>query len=99
MSRSEEAWEDVAEQFRKLGALFRDHYEARTELDEEDVSEAVQGLGENLRAALGAAVDTITDSNVHEEARDTAGSFLEALGSTFSQLGADLRQRTGGDSD
>lgn len=100
MSGSDEAWEDVGEQFKKLGAMFREHYETqRTEGDGDEVGEAVRGFGENMRSALGAVIETVTDSEVHEEARDTAGSFLEALGSTFSQLGADLRRRTGGESE
>ena len=103
MSRSDEAWEDVGEQFRKLGAMFRDHYEAQrsepVEADDQEVTEAVRSFGENMRSALGALIETVTDSEVHGEARQTAGSFLEALGSTFNELGADLRQRTDEDSD
>ncbi len=100
MSRSDEAWEDVGDQFKKLGAMFRDHYEAQRsdgaiEVDEE----AVSSFGDNMRSALGAVIETVTDSEVHGEARQTASSFLEALGSTFSQLGEDLRSRTDEDDD
>jgi hypothetical protein len=99
MSQSDQAWEDVGEQFKKLGAMFREHYEAQRTETEEEVTEAVRGFSENMRSALGAVIETVTDSDVHEEARDTAGSFLEALGATFSQLGADLKRRSGGDPD
>ena len=104
MSRSDEAWEDVGEQFKKLGAMFRDHYEAQrsdepSEADELEVDEAVRSFGDNLRSALGAVIETVTDADVHGEARQTAGSFLEALGTTFGELGADLRRRPDEDAD
>ena len=104
MNRSDEAWEDVGEQFRKLGAMFRDHYEAQrpeglSEAEEEEVSEAVRSFADNMRSALGALIETVTDSEVHGEARQTAGSFLEALGTTFAELGADLRRRGDDDAD
>ena len=104
MSRSDEAWEDVGEQFKKLSAMFRDHYEAQRpeegpDVDEREMSEAVRSFGDNMRSALGALIETVTDSEVHGEARQTAGSFLEALGTTFGELGADLRRRPDEDAD
>ena len=99
MGRSDEAWEDVGEQFRKLGSMFRDHFEARgagedADADSEgDVNEAVRSFTENLQTAFSAVVDTVTDPDVHDEARQTAGSFFEALGTTFSDLGADMRKQ------
>ena len=95
MSRPEEAWEDVGEQFKKLGAMFRDHLEQSKEEREgsaADVDEAVRGFRDNLQTAFSAMIDTASDPDVHDEARRTAGSFFEALGTTFSQLGSDLRR-------
>lgn len=104
MSRSDEAWEDVGEQFKKLGAMFRDHYEAQrsdelSEADELEVNEAVRSFSDNMRSAVSALIEALTDSELHGEARQTAGSFLEALGTTFGELGADLRSRPDEDAD
>ena len=99
MSRTEDAWEDVGDQFKKLGSLFRGHFEAQETgepdeiLSDSEVGEAVRSFGESVQTALGAVVDTVTDPAVHEEARHTAGSILEALGETFAGLGEDLRDR------
>ena len=84
--------------------MFRDHYEAQRpeaapDVDEQEMSEAVHNFGENMRSALGALIETVTDSEVHGEARQTVGSFLEALGTTFGELGSDLRRRADEDSD
>jgi hypothetical protein len=98
MSRSEEAWEDVGEQFKKLGAMFRHHYESRGEegaeaASEEEVTEALHTARDNIKTAFGAAMDTVVDPDVHEESRQTAAAVFEALGATFSELGTDLRRR------
>ena len=91
----DEAWEDVGEQFKKLGGMFRDHFEAQQGegASDADVDESVRNFGENVQAAFAALIDSVKDPEVHDGAREAAGSFFEALGSTFSELGADVRQR------
>jgi predicted HAD superfamily phosphohydrolase len=96
MSQSEEAWNDVGEQFRKLGSMFKHHYEAQehdegTEVvSEGEVRDAVRTLGESIRTAYVTVGDAIKDPEVQEEARQTAGSLFDALGATFSELGDDI---------
>jgi hypothetical protein len=92
MSQVEEAWLEVGEQLKRLGALFRDHYEAQgvdedPVVSEEEVAEAVQTLGAGMMAALGAAGDTLSDPELVTETRETAGAIFAALGATFSELG------------
>ena len=104
MSRSEEAWEDVGEQLKKLGSMFRQHYESRGEegagaASEQEVTEAFHTARDSIKTAFGAAIDTVADPDVHEESRQTAAAFFEALGATFSELGTDLRRGSSEDDD
>ncbi len=96
MSQSDEAWNDVGEQFKKLGSMFKHHYEAQerdegTEVvSEGEVRDAVRSLGESIRTAFATVGDAVTDPEVQEEARQTAASLFDALGATFSELGDDI---------
>ena len=98
MNQSDEAWNEVGEQFKKLGSVFRHHYEAQSESEEEavsddDVAAAVQTIGESIKTAVRAVGDTVNDPNLAAETRRTAGSFFDALGATFSDLGAEITKR------
>lgn len=106
MSRSEEAWEDVGDQFQKLGSMFRAHFESQESeeatdfMSDDEVTEAVHSFGESIKTAFGAVADAVTDPDVQTEARQTAGSLFEALGTTFSELGAEIaKKRERGDSE
>ncbi len=96
MGQSDEAWNNVSEQLRTLGKMFKDHYQAYEGEDltevvsEDEVKDALRTLGESVKAAFGTIGDAFTDPEIHEEAKVTAGSFFDALGVTFSELGADI---------
>lgn len=104
MSDSDEAWNNVGEQLKNLGSVLRNHYEARHDEDvteavsEDEVKEAMRTLGESIKSAFGAVGDAVTDPDLQDVARQTAGSFIEALGATFSELGSEIRgSSTGSD--
>jgi len=95
MSQVDEAWKGVGEQFQKLGAMFREHYEAHEGATEEppsdaEMEEAVRKLTEGIKSAFGAAGDTFKDPALKEEARVTASSFFNALGATFEEIAATI---------
>jgi hypothetical protein len=96
MGQSDEAWNDVGEQLKTLGTMFKDHYQAYEGEDltevvsEDEVKDALRTLGESVRAAFGSIGDAFADPDVRVEARQTAGSFFDALGATFSELGTDI---------
>jgi len=105
MSESDVAWDNVAEQFKKLGSVFRHHYETREgaegaeAVSEDEVKEAVRTLGESMKTAFGAVSDAVTDPDLQVEVRQTVGLFFEALGATLSELGTEISERReGGDS-
>jgi hypothetical protein len=99
MGQSDEAWNDVGEQLKALGMMFKSHYQAYEGEDitevvsEDEVKDALRTLGESAKAAFGTIGDAFTDPEIREEARQTAGSFFDALGVTFSELGADISTR------
>lgn len=99
MGQSDEAWNDVGEQLKALGMMFKSHYQAYEGEDitevvsEDEVKDALRTLGESAKAAFGTIGDAFTDPEIREEARQTAGSFFDALGATFSELGDDISTR------
>ena len=103
MSQMDEAWSDVGERFKRLGSMYKEHYKAhegdpeRETATDEEVAEALRQLGSSIRTAFEAAGDTIADPDLKEEARGTASSFFNALGTTFNELSAQIaakRDRT-----
>jgi len=105
MGQSDEAWNDVVEQVKRLGSLFRYHYQAQEGEEgaevasKDEVKDALLTLGESINAAFAAVGDAVKDPEVQEEARQTAGAFFAALGRTFSDLGDEIsKRREGADS-
>ena len=95
MSQLDDAWNDVGEQFRKLGSVFKEHYEDRgvedaVEVSDEAFEDAMRSVGEGLRAAVGAVGDSINDPELAGDVRDAAGSLFTALGATFSEIGVQI---------
>lgn len=95
MGQLEESWNDVGEQFKKLGSRLKQHYddqgfEEAVQASEESLDEAMQRLGDGLRAAVGAVGDSVNDPELTDDIRDTAGSLFVALGATFSEVGEQI---------
>jgi len=99
VSQSDEAWGEVVEQVKKLGSMFAYHYQAQEGetnaevVSNDEVKDALLTLGESFKAAIGTVGDAIKDPEVQDEARQTAASFFDALGATFSELGDDISRR------
>lgn len=103
MGQSEEAWYEVGEQFKTLGSMFKYHYMSQDVGDrievvsDDEIKDALRTLGESLKAAFGTVGDAVADPEIRDEARQTAGSFFDALGATFSDLGHDISKRDEGE--
>jgi len=101
MGQSDEAWNDVGEQLKKLGFMFKSHYqeyegEDFTEVvSDAEVKDALRTLGESVKAAFATVGDAFADPEIRDEAKQTAGSFFDALGATFSDLGHDISASAG----
>ena len=101
MGQSEEAWNEVGEQFKNLGSMLKVHYQTYEDEDitevvsDDEVKDALHTLGENVKAALASIGDAFADAEIRDEARQTAGTFFDALGATFSDLGHDISTRAG----
>ena len=106
MGQSDDAWSDVGEQLKTLGSMFKSHYqnhegEIRVEVVSDDkVKEALRTLGESVKTAFASVGDAFADQEIRTEARQTAGSFFDAVGATFTELGEDIsKQRDQGSPD
>lgn len=99
MNQSQDAWVEVGEHLKTLGSKLKYHYQAQQGQERpepasrEEVKDALKTLSESVTAAFGTIGDAVTDPEVAAEARETAGLFLEALGASFSELGADVSKR------
>jgi hypothetical protein len=99
MGQSDEAWSDVGEQFKTLGSMFKDHYqnhegEIRVDVvSDEEFKEALHTLGDSVMTAFASIGDAFADQEIRAEARQTVGSFFDALGATFSELGTDISKK------
>ncbi|MCL1595185.1 MAG: hypothetical protein M3132_12620 [Actinomycetia bacterium] len=99
MSQSDEAWNDVGDQFKKLGSTFKQFYQVHESSEgvdppsEDDVRDALRTLGDSVRQAFATVGDAFNDPEIKEETRYTAGLFFDALGATFSGLGDDISNR------
>lgn len=96
MDQSDRAWNNVGEQLMTLGMMVKSHYQAYEGEDftevvsDAEVKDAIRTLGESVKAAFSTVGDAVADAEIRDEARQTAGSFFNALGVTFSELGADI---------
>ena len=104
MGHSDETWNDVGEQFRKLGTILKHHYQTQEPPDvvgaasDDEVKEAVRVLGETVKAVIATVGDAVADPGVRDEARETAAVFFGALGATFADLADDISTRNEGKS-
>ena len=98
MGQSEKAWNEVGEQIKSLGSMLKVHYHTYegddiTEVvSDDEVKDALHTLGESVKAAFASIGDAFADAEIRDEARETAGSFFDALGATFSDLGHDISE-------
>jgi hypothetical protein len=99
MGQSDDAWSDVGERLKTLGSMFKSHYqnhEGEIPVDvvsDDEVKEALRTLGDSVKTAFASIGDAFADQEIRAEARHTAGSFFDALGATFSELGADISKQ------
>jgi hypothetical protein len=104
MGQSDDAWNDVGEQLKTLGSMFKSHYQSHEgeirvdAVSDDEVKEALLTLGDSVKTAFVSIGDAIADQEIRTEARQTAGSFFDALGATFSELGADISKQRDQDS-
>lgn len=94
MSRAEETWRDVGDQFASLGHRFRDHYrevEASSDVSHEEVAESLRSFGDAIDRVFTSLGNALRDPDVREDAKEAAETLLSALGATFQQIGDEVR--------
>jgi hypothetical protein len=88
-------WDRLADQFAALRRKLRDTYRQSAGSEgpsEEDIREALRTLGgawDRLAEAIEVAV---RDEQVRAGIKQAATGFVEAVGSAFSELGAEMRR-------
>jgi gas vesicle protein len=95
------AWDEVSDRFAEVGRRFSDHYkrlgaEAGAGATEQGkaVNEAVKQAVAELDRALTSVGDALRDQETKESLKQAARSLGDALSTTLSDLGDELRKRT-----
>ncbi|CAN5269912.1 hypothetical protein BH20ACT9_BH20ACT9_17470 [soil metagenome] len=101
MDRGREAWQAVGDHFTSLGEHFRRHHE-RLSREEGAGRPTAEAVDESLRSLADAADrlvtsvgDTVRDPALQRDARRAADSLVDALETTFAELGTEFRKRIG----
>ncbi len=100
MGHTDEAWNEVGEQFKSLGLSLKRLYESAGEPKAEDppsdeeMKDAFKTIGDGITHAFSAVGDAVGDPEIRAETRQTAASFFDALGTTFSEVGEDIVSRS-----
>jgi len=103
MSDTDNAWQEVSEKFSALGRTFKQRYDERGEGAEPtegnvtagappDMKRAMDNVGDSIERVFGTIGDSLQDDNVKEQARSAFSSLVEALGTTFGELGDEVRR-------
>ncbi|MDQ3537299.1 MAG: hypothetical protein M3415_00645 [Actinomycetota bacterium] len=99
MERSEAAWQRVGEQFSALGEGFKRHQQSvdseAAANQEQDARDALRALADAVDRMATSVGNALRDPDVKRDAKYATNALLEALGTSFSQLGGELRQRVG----
>ena len=101
MSTQRQAWDEVGDRFSTLTRRFREKYEARSE--EPGAAEATEQLKGALRSLIDAVDGAATtlnemarDPETRQDAKTTMLALRDALNTSFTELGEEVRKRVGG---
>lgn len=103
MADAKQAWDEVGEQFGRLGQRLKQTYERQAaegsegapRPDERDIEEAFRTLAGAVNTAVGSAGAAMRDPAFGEDVKSAARAFGDALSATFEDLGNELRRRLG----
>ena len=102
-SDTRKAWDEVGDRFSDVGRKFGEHYRklgaeagAAAEERKRALGDAVKEAVGELDHALTALGDSLRDPETKDSLKQAARSFGDALSTTFSDLGDEIRKRTRG---
>jgi hypothetical protein len=96
MTEIKPAWDEVADSVTQLGKLLRVHFDdvvAERDPDRKGLDEAFAQLRTTLDRAYSAAGQAAKDPAVRENATKVGSSFVDALSTTFTEVGQRMKNR------
>jgi Flp pilus assembly pilin Flp len=94
MSEAQESWREVGKVLDGLGLKLKMHFErAQEEVERERFRDALDAAGAGVQKAFDALGEAVRDPAIRDDVRQAATSLSEAVSNTFSELGAQLRNR------
>ena len=92
---SARAWDDVAQQFRSLGKHLQERYRQQAPAGEgvnrEVMDDAVRKLTDAVEQAVDSVGSAVKDPAFRTQAKNAAQAIVDAIGTTVSEFGADLK--------
>jgi hypothetical protein len=91
----DDPWDHLGDQFNALRHRLADTYRRQAGdkgPSEDEVKDAFSTLGKAWNRVAGAIGNVVKDEEVRQNVKQAATGFFEALGSAFSDLGAELRR-------
>lgn len=92
-TETKRAWDDVGTGCTELGGKLRTHFEQVRHDDATEATEALRKLVDAVGDAFEAVGHAARDPSMRTEARKVAGTFTNALGATFTDVGDEVRKR------
>ncbi len=96
MSDIKPAWDEVADSVTELGKLLKTHFDdviGERDPDRKGLDDALAQLRATLDRAYSAAGHAAKDPAVRENATKVGSSFVDALSTTFTEVGQRLKAR------
>jgi hypothetical protein len=91
----EDPWTEASDRWSDLGEGLRRRYRdlvGEDGPDEEAVRDAIRTLGEAAQSVVTSIGTAMKDPDVRAQVKDAAASLVSALGTTFDELGDELRR-------
>jgi hypothetical protein len=99
---TKEAWEEVRDRFSEWGHLLSERYRQRDqergstpEEDRRKLEDAVQAVVRQLDVAFTSLGETLRDPQAKQSLGNAARALRDAMATTVSEAGEQLRRRTG----
>lgn len=95
MTESQNAWDDVAQQFRSLGRQLQQRYREQSpageQADRRTIDDAVRTLADAMEGAIESVGSAVRDTEFRDQAKQAAQTLVDAIGATFTEFGGDIR--------
>ncbi len=96
MAEAKDKWDDVGEQFTRLGHQLKDRFDVNAGFgsdEREKINTALRQVGDALDAGFTTIGDTLRDPAVRDEMKAAGTSITDAIVATLHDIAAAIKRR------